>query len=53
MQRATGTIGFVEPCYPSRAKQPPAGAGWLHEIKHDNSGVQLLDRSLSRATTRG
>jgi ATP-dependent DNA ligase len=24
-----------EPCLPRLAKQPPAGPGWLHEIKHD------------------
>jgi hypothetical protein len=26
---------FCEPCLPSPAAKPPAGAGWLHEIKHD------------------
>jgi hypothetical protein len=25
---------FCEPCLPSPAAKPPAGAGWLHEIKH-------------------
>ena len=24
-----------EPCLPRLAKQPPAGPGWIHEIKHD------------------
>jgi bifunctional non-homologous end joining protein LigD len=24
-----------EPCLPRSAKQPPAGPGWIHEIKHD------------------
>jgi bifunctional non-homologous end joining protein LigD len=27
--------GFIEPCLPRGAKQPPAGPGWIHEIKHD------------------
>src|SRR5436305_2923718 len=27
--------GFVEPCLPRGAKQPAAGPGWIHEIKHD------------------
>jgi ATP-dependent DNA ligase len=27
--------GFVEPCLPTSSKRPPAGDGWLHEIKHD------------------
>ena len=24
-----------EPCLPRLAKEPPAGPGWIHEIKHD------------------
>jgi ATP-dependent DNA ligase len=34
--------GFVEPCIPTRAPNPPAGAGWVHEIKHD--GYRLIVR---------
>jgi bifunctional non-homologous end joining protein LigD len=43
-----------EPCLPRPAKQPPAGAGWIHEIKHDgfrilawrtSHGVRLLTRN--------
>src|SRR5262245_48600834 len=33
---------FCEPCLPSPAAQPPVGAGWLHEIKHD--GFRMLVR---------
>jgi bifunctional non-homologous end joining protein LigD len=33
---------FCEPCLPSRAEKPPAGTGWLHEIKHD--GFRMLVR---------
>jgi bifunctional non-homologous end joining protein LigD len=33
---------FCEPCLPSPAKKPPAGAGWLYEIKHD--GFRMLVR---------
>jgi bifunctional non-homologous end joining protein LigD len=29
-----------EPCLPRPAKQPPAGPGWIHEIKHD--GFRIL-----------
>ena len=29
-----------EPCLPRPAKKPPAGAGWIHEIKHD--GFRLM-----------
>jgi hypothetical protein len=31
----TLAAGFVPPCLPSPATNPFAGAGWLHEIKHD------------------
>jgi hypothetical protein len=34
--------GFIEPCIPSRAVKPPAGPGWVHEIKHD--GYRLIVR---------
>jgi bifunctional non-homologous end joining protein LigD len=36
------TDGFVDPCIPSRAPKPPAGPGWVHEIKHD--GYRLIVR---------
>ena len=26
----------IEPCLPRPAKIPPAGPGWIHEIKHDD-----------------
>jgi hypothetical protein len=26
--------GFVEPCRPTKAKRPPSGPQWVHEIKH-------------------
>src|SRR5215831_3371186 len=46
--------GFIEPCLPSPAEQPPSGPGWIHEIKHDGfrmmvrrdvAGVRLLTRN--------
>jgi ATP-dependent DNA ligase len=42
LQRSGRAIGFIEPCLPSPAKQPPSGADWLHEIKHD--GFRILAR---------
>jgi ATP dependent DNA ligase domain len=30
---------FVPPCLPSPAREPPAGSGWIHEIKHDGFGI--------------
>jgi bifunctional non-homologous end joining protein LigD len=34
--------GFVAPCLPTSASQPPSGALWVHEIKHD--GIRLIAR---------
>jgi bifunctional non-homologous end joining protein LigD len=31
--------GFVAPCLPTKAPQPPTGGAWLHEIKHDGFRV--------------
>src|SRR5436190_14363248 len=42
--------GFVEPCLPSPADQPPSGSGWVHEIKHD--GFRLMARRGIRLLTR-
>jgi bifunctional non-homologous end joining protein LigD len=34
--------GFVAPCLPTSAPQPPSGEQWLHEIKHD--GFRVIAR---------
>jgi ATP-dependent DNA ligase len=34
--------GFVAPCLPTSAPQPPSGDDWLHEIKHD--GFRVIAR---------
>jgi ATP-dependent DNA ligase len=53
--------GFIEPCLPSSAPNPPAGDGWIHEIKldgfrmlarRDGAGVRLLTRRGIDWTTR-
>ena len=31
-----------EPCLPRKAKEPPSGSDWIHEIKHD--GFRILAR---------
>jgi ATP-dependent DNA ligase len=36
-----------EPCLPRPAKQPSAGPGWIHEIKHD--GFRILAHRQGRA----
>jgi bifunctional non-homologous end joining protein LigD len=33
--------GYVPPCIPTRAPKPPAGPGWVHEIKHDGYRLQV------------
>jgi hypothetical protein len=35
-------VGFIEPCLPTNAPQPPSGPMWLHEIKHD--GFRIIAR---------
>jgi bifunctional non-homologous end joining protein LigD len=42
MLSRTRPSGFIEPCLPSPADQPPSGSGWVHEIKHD--GFRLMAR---------
>ena len=34
--------GFIAPCLPTSAPQPPSGDDWLHEIKHD--GFRIIGR---------
>jgi ATP-dependent DNA ligase len=36
--------GFIVPCLPTSAPQPPSGALWLHEIKHD--GFRVIARKV-------
>ena len=33
--------GFINPCVPTRAANPPVGPGWVHEIKHDGYRLQV------------
>ena len=51
--RAERSSIFFEPCLPRLALRPPAGADWIHEIKHD--GFRILaqrDASRVRLSTR-
>jgi len=34
--------GFIAPCLPTSAPQPPIGTEWVHEIKHD--GIRVIAR---------
>jgi bifunctional non-homologous end joining protein LigD len=40
--RPTPPAGFIQPCQPTLVAYPPAGPGWLHEMKHD--GYRLIAR---------
>jgi ATP-dependent DNA ligase len=40
--RRTPPAGFIQPCQPTLVAYPPAGPGWLHEVKHD--GFRILAR---------
>jgi ATP-dependent DNA ligase len=45
-------LGFVEPQLPTIVDQPPDGADWIHEIKHDGyRTILVLDRDGARAFT--
>jgi bifunctional non-homologous end joining protein LigD len=59
--RTRVTSRHIEPCLPSPADRPPAGDGWLHEIKHDgfrimarrdSTGVRLITRHGNDFTSR-
>ena len=41
-KRQPGPDAEIEPCLPSPVERPPAGADWIHEIKHD--GFRLVAR---------
>ena len=54
-------LGFVPPCLPTKAPQPPSGGTWVHEIKHDGfrvivrkdgERVRLYSRPGNRLTYR-
>ena len=59
--RADRPLARFEPCLPRRAKAPPVGPGWIHEIKHDGfriiarrdaGGVRLITRNGHDFTAR-
>jgi bifunctional non-homologous end joining protein LigD len=45
--RAEQSVPNFEPCLPRVADAPPAGSGWIHEIKHD--GFRILAHRRGRA----
>jgi DNA ligase D-like protein (predicted ligase) len=46
-------LGFIPPQLPSLTDQPPEGANWIHEVKHDGYRTMLvIERGTARAYTR-
>jgi len=46
-------LGFIPPQPPSLTDQPPKGADWIHEAKHDGYRTMLLvERGSARTYTR-
>jgi bifunctional non-homologous end joining protein LigD len=44
--RSLPAAGFIVPCLPTSASQPPSGGLWLHEIKHD--GFRVIARKAGK-----
>ena len=42
LKERTLPAGFIAPCLPTKALEPPSGEAWLHEIKHD--GFRVIAR---------
>ena len=46
-------LSFIEPMLPTLVDDPPAGDGWIHEIKYDEYRTQIVvDQGQARAFTR-
>src|SRR6185295_17653181 len=53
MSRVINRLGFIPPQLPSLTDQPPEGANWIHEVKHDGCRTILVfERGTVRAYTR-
>jgi ATP-dependent DNA ligase len=40
-RRRIGRSITFEVCLPRKAKEPPSGPGWIHEIKHDGFRIAV------------
>lgn len=48
-----GVLPFIEPQLPTLVDQPPEGADWIHEVKHDGYRTLLaINRGEAKAYTR-
>ena len=53
MSRVSSKLRFIEPQLPTLTEQPPDGADWIHEVKHDGYRTLLLvEGATARAYTR-
>jgi bifunctional non-homologous end joining protein LigD len=47
------SLGFIPPQLPTLTEQPPEGANWIHEIKHDGfRTILVIERGAVHAYTR-
>jgi bifunctional non-homologous end joining protein LigD len=50
---STSPVGFIKPEIPTLVQEPPAGDGWIHEIKYDGYRTLIvIDGGQVRAFTR-
>ena len=53
MDASLPSVHFIPPMLPKLVEEPPSGAGWIHEIKHDGWRLQIaINREDVRAFTR-
>jgi hypothetical protein len=47
---ASTLVGFIDPCIPTLAAKPPAGADWVYEVKHDRYRLIVRRDAISPGT---
>src|SRR5918993_1013969 len=51
--RSGANPGFVPPLIPTLTDKPPAGDGWLHEVKHDGyRTILVVEEGCAQGFTR-
>jgi DNA ligase D-like protein (predicted ligase) len=50
---ASTSLGFIKPEIPTAVPEPPAGEGWIYEVKHDGyRTLVIIDQAKVRAFSR-